>query len=61
VARWCEHNAIRCDINGWGCRAEIQEKARAFVQQQRELLGIEEPGITLTWLGTHMEKVVRYL
>jgi hypothetical protein len=26
-----------------------------------EFLGIEEPGITLTWFGNHMEKVVRYL
>ena len=68
VARWCEQNgiakehgyAIRYAINGWGCRAEVPEEARAFVQQQRELLGTEEDGITLTWLGTHMEKVVRY-
>lgn len=68
VARWCEQNgiakehgyAIRCAINGWGCRVEVPQEARAFVQHQRELIGTEEDGITLTWLGTHMENVVRY-
>lgn len=70
IVRWCEQNniakedayAIRCAINNWGCRSEVPEQAKMFIQQQRSLLGTDqsEEGITHTWLATHLENVLRY-
>lgn len=51
---------IRCAINGWICRTEVPEKARFFVDEQKKILCPPDEGITHTWLGTHMEVVVRY-
>lgn len=51
---------IRCAINGFGCRKEVPEKAKEFVAEQRKFLGAPEKGITFTWLGTHMDTVVKY-
>ena len=51
---------IRCAINGFGCRTEVPEKAKAFVAEQRKFLDTPECGITFTWLGTHMDTVVKY-
>lgn len=70
IARWCRENqldkeqayAIRCAINRWGCRTELNSKAIPFVEEQRKLLGTisEDEEVTHTWLGAHMENVVRY-
>ena len=51
---------IRCAINGFGCRTEVPEKAKAFVEEQRKFLGAPENGITFTWLGNNMNTVVKY-
>jgi hypothetical protein len=69
VTRWCQENnltkedayAIRCAINGWGCRKEIPEKANSFVLEQRAILGIKQDDeVTHMFLGTHMEQIVKY-
>lgn len=68
IRHWCEQNkltkeecyAIRCAINQWGCRTEVPESAKLFVEQQRKLLGTTEEGITHTWLGANMTNIVHY-
>jgi len=69
VLRWCLENkltkedayAIRCAINGWGCRKVVPEKAIFFVQEQRAIIGIKQDDeVTHTFLGTHMEQIVKY-
>lgn len=70
IRHWCSQNnltkedsyAIRCAINQWGCRSEVPESAKSFVEEQRALLGTTDlkEGITHSWLGIHMETIVRY-
>ena len=55
-----EIHPIRCAINGFGCRKEVPEKAKAFVEEQRKFLGSPENGITFTWLGNNMNTIVKY-
>ena len=70
ILHWCKQNsftkddsyAIRCAINQWGCRTDVPESAKTFVEEQRKLLGTTDlkEGITHTWLGANMNNIVHY-
>ena len=52
---------IKCAINGWNCNAPVPDEAVAFVEQQRELLGlVGEDQVTEIWLKENPERVLRF-
>jgi len=68
LIKWCSVNnitdkgayhSIQCAINGWGCRTKVPEVAEDFIEEQRKMLK-DPDGITFTWIGTNMERVVKY-
>ena len=67
ISKWCkEHSidkeqchAIRCAVNRWNCKTEVKDEVKDFIMEQQALLGNTEE-LHLTWLGSHMENVVRY-
>lgn len=70
IYKWCSMNnidskyfyAIRSAINGWGCKTEPPKETIEFINQQKQLLGrIDlDGGITLSWLGTHINEILKY-
>jgi len=69
IFRWCKKNnidknqayPIRCAINGWKCRTEVIFDAMNFVEEERNLLGIEnKTEVSFEWLKSHPEDVLKY-
>jgi hypothetical protein len=69
VKYWCEQEgiakqfeyAICCAINGWTCRTTVPEEARQFIEQQRDILGVDGDDIVdAKWLREHKDNVVYY-
>ena len=69
ISRWCEKYGIdesqaypiRCAINGWNCKTEVVFDAINFVEEERDLLGIENKAeMSFEWLKSHPNNVLKY-
>jgi len=68
IRNWIQKNSvdkssfhsIQCAVNGWKCKFQPPEEALDFIEHQRKMLDPPKEGITLDWLGKHLNTIIVY-